>query len=133
MRRRFERRIDALGSIFEFTRTFFQGAGVGEEDRFAVDLAVEEVFTNCVKFHPESREKIEIGLIRSDDGLRIEMTDFDVEPFDVTAVEPLRTDLPLEERRVGGLGIHLTRTLMDALEYDYRDRTSTIIMTKNLR
>jgi anti-sigma regulatory factor (Ser/Thr protein kinase) len=39
----------------------------------------------------------------------------------------------LEERKVGGLGVHLIRSLFDTLEYDYKDRTLCVTATKSLR
>jgi anti-sigma regulatory factor (Ser/Thr protein kinase) len=58
------------------------------------------------------------------------MTDFDVDAFDVT--EPTNVDIEasLEERTPGGLGLHLIQTMVDNLEYDWKDRRSTIRFTK---
>ena len=42
------------------------------------------------------------------------------------------TDAPLEDRSVGGLGIFLTRKVMDHVEYRYENRISTVTMTRAL-
>ena len=39
------------------------------------------------------------------------LTDYDVEPFDVTAAPDADVDLPIEQRSPGGLGLHLIRRL----------------------
>jgi len=132
MKRSFERSFDVLGKIFEFTREFFDAEGIDEQHRSAVDFAIEEIFTNMVKYHPQATAAIEIDLVRDGGRLRVALTDHDVEPFDVTRAPEVRTDLPLEQRKPGGLGLHLTRKLMSSVSYEYDDRTSRIVMTKEL-
>jgi len=132
MHRKFPRRIEALGQIFRFAGDFFAAEGIDPRHRYAVDFGLEEIFTNMVKYHPEGVEQISIGLERLDDRLRITLQDVGVEPFDPTAVESPRLDLPLEERQPGGLGLHLTRKLMDHVAYEYSDRCRTITLTKLL-
>jgi anti-sigma regulatory factor (Ser/Thr protein kinase) len=41
-------------------------------------------------------------------------------PFNPLGVETPDTDLPLEEREIGGLGIHLVRRMMDKVSYRRR-------------
>ena len=132
MKRSFERSFDALAEIFDFTREFFAAECVDEQHRTEVDFAIEEIFTNMVKYHPQATAEIEIELERDGGRLRVALTDHDVEPFDVTRAPGVRTDLPLEQRKPGGLGLHLTRKLMSSVTYDYDDRTSRIVMTKEL-
>ena len=52
-----------------------------------------------------------------DGRVRVEVVD-DGTPFDPTAAAAPRTDLALDEREVGGLGIHLVRELMDDVRYE---------------
>ena len=59
--------------------------------------------------------------------------DFDVEAFDVPRVRRVDPGTPAGERQPGGLGIHLVRQIADSLEYEYKDRNSTITVTKKLR
>jgi anti-sigma regulatory factor (Ser/Thr protein kinase) len=42
------------------------------------------------------------------------------------------TSVPLEQRKVGGLGIHLVKRLVENLTYSYADRNSTITFSKTL-
>ena len=53
-------------------------------------------------------------------GVEVTLTDYDVEPFDVTKAPDADIGLPIEERRPGGLGLHLIRRLVDSIEYEYR-------------
>jgi len=60
------------------------------------------------------------------------LIDREVEPFDITELEDPDLKGSLQERRPGGLGIYLTKNVVDAVQYEYRNRTSIITLTKNL-
>ena len=49
------------------------------------------------------------------------LTDYDVDPFDVTKAPDVDVTLPIEQRRPGGLGLHLIRRLMDSVDYEYSE------------
>ena len=85
---------------------------------FKVNLALEELGLNIMDYGLESPEQeIEIALRADEDSLVIEIMD-EGRPFDplTDAPEP-DLSLPIEDRRVGGLGIHLVRTMMDDMQY----------------
>ena len=129
----FKREVDSLDEIFGFVRRFFLKEEIGREYLFPVDLVVEEIFTNFVKYNHGGNSDIDINLDRKDDTLTISVVDHDVEPFDITKAPEVKTDQPAEKRRIGGLGIHLVRRLMDRVEYDYTDRRSTITLVKRIK
>jgi len=129
---RFPRSFDALDQIFEFTRRFYDAEGVPDEDRLVLDFCLEEIFTNCVKYNRGNPQEIELELDRSDDRVQARLTDFDVEPYDVTRAPQVDISLPLDQREPGGLGLQLIRRLVDELTYDYTNRQSRITVTKNV-
>src|SRR5262249_7491213 len=100
--RRFPRRVDALGEIFEFIEGFFAKAATPRGHLLPVQLVVEELFTNQIKYAAGGTKPILLDLARSASALSVSLTDFDVEPFDVRSAPEARTDAPLEERRPGG-------------------------------
>ena len=53
-----------------------------------------------------------------------------MQPFDVTQPRNVDIEAPLEERRPGGLGLHLIQTMVDKLEYEYDDGTSRVKFVK---
>lgn len=130
--RRFPRDVDALGRIHEWTGAFLGQRGFGADAAFLIDLFVEELFTNMVKYNRDGTEDIEIGLEASDAVVTLFVRDFGVESFDVTRAPEVDPDMPASERRRGGLGIHLVRSMADSVRYDYTDRTSTVTVTKRL-
>ena len=87
---------------------------------FKVNLVLEELGLNILSYGSAGADRppeIEITLVSEDDSLTIEVSD-DGRPFNpledaaVPDVEAL-----LDERSVGGLGVHLVRTMMDDLSY----------------
>jgi len=129
---RFPRDIGALPAIFEFVAQFGSAHGITEDQRFDVDLIIEELFTNMVKYNTAGTRPITIGLERERERLIITLRDFDVEPFDVTKPVPGRSNDPNEAPMPGGRGLQLVRQVADDVRYDYGDRNSTITVTKRL-
>lgn len=131
-RRSFERRFDALTDIFALTAE--AGAGVGAEVRNAVDFALEELFTNVVKYGRGVRP-VTVDVEPIPGGLSVVFEDPDAEEFDVTQAPDANTGLPLEQRQPGGLGLHLLRRMVEGLEYRYiaAQRTSQIRFRKTTR
>ena len=85
---------------------------------FRVNLVLEELILNIINHgHDEGLHEIELTLTSEADAVTIEISD-DGRPFDpVTDVPTPDVSAPLEERPIGGLGIHLVRTMMDELDY----------------
>ena len=125
----FERRIDALAGIVAFTMAFFAREGIEPAFRQAVDLTIEELFTNMVKYS-RSSEAIRIEMTRIEGGIEVAITDYDVDPFDVTKAPDADVTLPIEARKPGGLGLHLIRRLVDRIEYSHENRRSRITFRK---
>lgn len=132
MEQQFPRQIAALGDVFAFLDGCMAALQVGEADAFALRLVVEEFFTNVVKYSRNGSESIILRVSRRDKQLVVEIVAGSGEPFDVTQAPQVDTMLPLEQRKVGGLGIHLARNLCDSLEYRYENGQSIITCTKNL-
>jgi anti-sigma regulatory factor (Ser/Thr protein kinase) len=130
--RSFARRVDALPHIVAFTAEAFAQEAIDPRLRLAVDFAVEELFTNMVKYGASSTADVRIDVAAIDGGVEVTLTDYDVEPFDVTRAPDADVGLPIEARQPGGLGLHLIRRLVDAIEYDYskEQRRSRITFRK---
>jgi serine/threonine-protein kinase RsbW len=135
-RRTFARHFDAIQAIFEFTSDFFVRRGIDPRLLPTVDLVVEELFTNMVKYGAAADPGTEvlIEMRKIDGGIEVALTDFGVEPFDVTQAPDADTGLPIDQRRPGGLGLHLIRRLVDWWGYDYspEGRESRITFRKTL-
>lgn len=98
------------------------------------ELAVEELFANVVT-HAADRaqtallvwldlavDERQVTAVFADNG----------PPFDPTAESAPDTSLDADARRVGGLGLHLIRQMMDEVSYAYRDGRNQMTLTKHL-
>ena len=85
---------------------------------FRVNLVLEELGLNIMDHgHDGGIHDIHIVLTSEDDAITIEIVD-DGRPFDpLISAPPPDLDSSLEDRRVGGLGLHLVRSNMDELRY----------------
>ena len=119
--RSFRRSIDALDDLFAFTEEVFAAEGIDANLRPPVDLALEELFTNVVRHGGKALSGVEVRLAKVEGGVEVEMTEPDADRFDPTDAPDFDVDAPLEERRAGGMGIHLVRKLVDFLEYRYSE------------
>jgi anti-sigma regulatory factor (Ser/Thr protein kinase) len=121
--RMFERSFDSLPAIVGFTAEVFTRERIDPALRPVIDLAIEELFTNMVKYSTGSKADVRIEIGGIDRGVEVTLTDYDVDRFDVTAGPEVDVNLPIEQRRPGGLGLHLIRRLLDSIEYDYQEAT----------
>ena len=133
MENTFKREIDSLDKIFDFISEFSTQKNLDDATVFTVNLIIEELFTNMVKYHARNPHKVFISLTKDENVLTIVLIDYDVEPFDLTKVQAYDLNKPLKDRTPGKLGTHFIKKMMDNIEYDYKDRQSKITLTKYLR
>ena len=130
MDQEFVRSFDSLKKIYDFTEDFFNSNDVAESVRYPVHFALEELFTNMVKYNPGNMNTIVVDLDAEPDKVRVTIIDYDVDKFDVSKKREVDTESAVEDRPVGGLGLHLIRHMVDTLDYHYEDRQSRITFTK---
>ena len=100
----------------------------------AFQVALDEVLTNIIDYaHPEHPVSlIAIHVSTPPGGLEITIEDNGI------AFNPLESDADpdleqsLEERPIGGLGIHLVKSLMDTLEYRRQNNRNRLTLSKSL-
>jgi serine/threonine-protein kinase RsbW len=130
MEQAFARSNDSLSEIYEFAEGVLAANDVADAARFAVHLALEELFVNMVKYNPDVVGDIDIDVSVVESTVKVTLTEYGVPEFDVTVPKIVDIDAPLEQRTPGGLGVYLIQNLADALEYEYGDGRSRVIFTK---
>ena len=129
MRRDFKRHLDSLAGLYEFSETVMAEEKLPDGVRFPVHLAMEELFVNMVHYNPTVTTDIEVT-VTVGDAVTVSLVDNGGAEFDVTTKREVDIDAPLEERKPGGLGVHLVQNLVDTLEYEYQDGRGEVIFTK---
>lgn len=131
MEKTFRRDFNELTKIVAFSDAFFEQEAVDPSLRNIVELCVEELFVNLVSYNLETQEDILIALQAEDSGVRVSLTDYNVDRFDPRSAPAPNVEAPLEERTPGGLGLYLVMKMADAIHYEYHDRTSKITFVKH--
>jgi serine/threonine-protein kinase RsbW len=99
----------------------------------AVDLALVEHLTNVMTYGYEEAAPRDVRIRLTVDGgwVQVEVED-DGRPFNPLAAPRVDTSLPLEEKPVGGLGIHIIRQFMDELDYHRTGGKNILRMRKQI-
>ena len=120
---------DVLNGVEEFCR----GLGLATQPALEVRLVAEEVLTNFVKHaHALTEERVvELRLSASPESVRLEFHDAGA-PFN-----PLDAPLPdlagpPGNRRIGGLGVHLVRSLVDDASYAREGAVNVLVLIKRV-
>jgi serine/threonine-protein kinase RsbW/sigma-B regulation protein RsbU (phosphoserine phosphatase) len=116
-------------SVDEFCASHAIPAGCA----FKLNVALEELLTNTISYgyDDSGRHEIAIDIAREGETIVTEVSD-DARSFDPLNAPPPDLDSAIENRRVGGLGVHLVKTLMDDVRYAYRDGRNHITLRKNI-
>lgn len=111
--------------IEDFLRSF----GVPGETIFRVVLAVEELLTNIVNYGygDAGRHLIQVSVSVTEGAVIVRIED-DGAPFDPFARPPVDTAAGIDERRPGGLGIHLVREMIAEIAYRRSDGRNRITL-----
>ncbi len=108
-----------LPRLVEFAEKFACRCGLPDPERARLSIILEELFTNAVRYgYPggASEGRIEVALAAEPGRIEIDFSD-DGAPFDPLAERSPEFDVAPTERPVGGLGLHILRSLVDEARY----------------
>ena len=109
--------VDELARVRAFVREHVAAAGGDDEQAADLVQAVDELTCNVVTHGYAGRPgPIEVAYLDEKDSIGFRIRD-EAPAFDPTAVPEPPLDLPLSRRRLGGMGVHLARTLTDAFDH----------------
>lgn len=128
-RRRVPRSVASLDEMFSFLAEGFEENGVDERSAFCINLAAEELFTNMVRHNVAASDAIAVETEINGDQILLRLTDFGVESFDPGSATTADVSAPMEDRTPGGLGIHLVRSMVDNVAYEYDDTAREMRVT----
>lgn len=123
-----------VGRLRAFFFSVCREHGIDDETAKTLNLALEEWVANVINYaYPKGmRGHVEVTADVSDDVLTLVIKDHGA-VFDPTQHEEVDIDAELDERAIGGLGIHLIRTIMDTVEYQRTsDGYNRLVLTKRI-
>lgn len=125
--------IAEIERLSEIVSEFGNAHHLSEEFLYAVNLALDEILTNTISYGyaDQAAHEITVTLRVLGNELVAEIVD-DARAFDPLAAPKVDVDLPLEQKEIGGLGIHLTRTLMDEMAYRREQDKNVLLMKKRI-
>lgn len=120
-----------LPAATRFLQEFWEAAALPPAAAFPFELALEEIFMNVAMHgtHGDQVPTVWLEASHEDDWIRLRLED-DAPPFDPLQRATPDTAAALEDRAIGGLGIHLVREMMDQVEYSWSDGRNRLVMTK---
>jgi len=112
---------------------FAEAHALPEAVRRSLNVALDELLANAFSHGRTGREdcSVTVEVELDHERLTVIVTD-DGMPFDPFGRDTPDTTLSLEERPIGGLGIHLVGQLMDQVNYQRRDGHNIVVLVKEL-
>jgi len=107
---------EALGKLTDNVTEFLEGAGVDARAVHHVALVIEEILTNVATHGGCPDAPASVALEVQPDRIAGEIADRG-RPFDLREAPPPDIGASIEDRKIGGLGMHLVRKLTSALDY----------------
>ncbi|UCE64463.1 MAG: ATP-binding protein, partial [Nitrospirota bacterium] len=108
--------LSELERLHQILCQFGKEKGLPKNVTNTVNLALEEIVTNVIEHGYEDKDEHFIRIrIFIQDGQVIAEVEDDGQPFNPLQSPDPDTSQPIEARPIGGLGIYLTRNVMDTL------------------
>jgi serine/threonine-protein kinase RsbW len=122
-----------LSRVAESVDRYCDENGVPADAAFNINVVLEELLMNTISygFTDAKPHEIEVTIVKGRETITVEISD-DGQAFDPLQAAAPDLNAPLAERRIGGLGIHFVKTLMDTVEYRHADGRNHVILGKRI-
>ena len=125
--------LEELDRVHTWVEAFQADNALSADVAFALTLSFDELLTNIISYgYPtDVQHAVWISMRIVGDDLHIRIED-QAAPFNPLTAEEPDIDAPIEDRRIGGLGIHFVRTVMDSVEYQHSNGRNILLLVKRL-
>ena len=128
-----ESSLGAIPAALDQIDDFLQRLGADGGARFDIMVSVEEMLTNIVSYAHPDRDPGRISLtLSAEAGIAICTLADNGVPFNPLRTPPPDLDAGIEGRRIGGLGIHFVRKMMQSVDYARVDGRNVLTMGRSL-
>ena len=126
-------RAAGVGEVNAAFAEFAEAHALPPEVRRSINVALDELLANVLSHGQSGRDPCSVTvegelnqecvtIILTDDGI----------PFDPFGRDAPDTTLSVEDRPIGGLGLHIVGQLMDKVSYQRRDGHNVVVLVKQL-
>ena len=125
---------EKLQEVQAFVDERLEAADCPLKAQMQIAVAVEEIFVNIASYaYVPDKGKAKVRVEVSDEPVSVTITFVDHGiPYDPVAREDPDVTLPASQRDIGGLGIFMTKQIMDDVAYEYRDGQNILTLKKRL-
>ena len=125
--------LSELDTLCQHLETFGQKIGLSKKFIFEVNLVLDELFTNIISygFDDDSEHIIKVTMTLQNKGLCLSIED-DGKPFNPVEFKTPDVSCSIEECKIGGLGIHIIRKLMDDICYERCKNKNVLKLKKGI-
>ena len=129
-----EAETENLDRVQTFVEAHLEATDCSPKDMMHIGIAVEEIFVNIAKYayHPRhGKAKVRVEVSKDPVTVTITFLDHGV-PYDPLAKKDPDVNLAAHDRKIGGLGIFITKKFMDDVSYEYRNGQNILTLKKKL-
>lgn len=122
-------KLEHLQAFLDMTSRCARGQGLSDKRTHELELVVEEALVNIFHYaYPKGDGEVQV-ICRTDQEGRLIIESIDTGlPFDPLSQEDPDLTLDISERKIGGLGVFLMKTLMDEVRYRREDDRNVLTL-----
>ena len=122
--------IEKLPEVAAFVEEQLEKNDCPMKAQMQINIALEELFVNIAHYaYPDGEGEAELLVDVTPEYAEITLIDSGI-PYDPLAKPDPDVTLSAEERSIGGLGIFMTKKMMDDIAYEYKDGKNILKITK---
>ena len=122
-----------VGEVNAAFAAFAEAHALPAAVRRSLNVAIDELLANALSHPRQGRDpcSVTVEVELDQERVTVILTD-DGAPFDPFGRDAPDTTLSVEERPIGGLGLHLVGQLMDKVSYQRREGHNVVVLVKQL-
>ena len=120
--------VDEIKSVTDFVNSQLAELGCTERIRIQVDIAIDEIFGNIVRYGSAT---VRVDVEEDPLSVIVAFIDRGI-PFDPLRSKEPDVTLQAKERPIGGLGLFIVKKTMDGISYDYKDGQNILTIRKRI-
>lgn len=122
-----------LDKMRTFLKKSLEGLSVSDKDYFKIELALLEICVNIIRYaYPNNKGEIFLKVWLDEGKMFLEIRDWGV-PFDPRGLEEPDIQEIIKSEKTGGLGVFLSRKLMDGFDYKRENDQNVLTIYKTIK